>query len=261
MRPTPAARRSRCRCRRRGVSGARLAATHRRGPADRGARWRCSTACGCRPNGMRDAVAHRGRHRGPEPHENARLRERNRTLAAEVRDLKEGRAAIEERARTELGMIGANETFFQVVPPAPETPPAPEQRGAAHRRGRSAMIRRERAGPSLPAAGSGQRFGGRSPSSTSRCSGGRVLVVDARARCSPSAAIAASWWRCAPGDRRFARLPEAREPRVRTLRGGARREHSVRARSMRWPAGARRRTGCWCTMPRDPACARRTCAR
>jgi len=52
--------------------------------------------------------------------ENARLRERNLTLAAEVRDLKEGRTAIEERARTDLGMIGANETFFQVVPPDPK---------------------------------------------------------------------------------------------------------------------------------------------
>jgi cell division protein FtsB len=36
-----------------------------------------------------------------------------------VRDLKEGRAAVEERARTDLGMIGVNETFFQVVPPGP----------------------------------------------------------------------------------------------------------------------------------------------
>jgi cell division protein FtsB len=49
--------------------------------------------------------------------ENAHLRERNLTLAAEVRDLKEGRTAIEERARTDLGMIGTNETFFQVVQP------------------------------------------------------------------------------------------------------------------------------------------------
>jgi len=49
--------------------------------------------------------------------ENERLEERNRTLAAEVRDLKEGRQAIEERARTDLGMVKGNETFFQVVPP------------------------------------------------------------------------------------------------------------------------------------------------
>lgn len=47
--------------------------------------------------------------------ENAALRERNRALEAEVRDLKKGRDAIEERARTELGMIREGETFYQVV--------------------------------------------------------------------------------------------------------------------------------------------------
>ena len=69
------------------------------------------------PNGMRD-VWRTEQAIEAQTKENAQLRERNRTLAAEVRDLKEGRAAIEERARTDLGMIGANETFFQVVPPA-----------------------------------------------------------------------------------------------------------------------------------------------
>jgi cell division protein FtsB len=48
--------------------------------------------------------------------EDARLTERNRELAAEVHDLKHGTAALEERARSELGMIGPNETFYQVVP-------------------------------------------------------------------------------------------------------------------------------------------------
>ncbi|WP_303908239.1 cell division protein FtsB [Thiohalomonas denitrificans] len=47
--------------------------------------------------------------------ENATLRERNRALEAEVYDLKKGRGAIEERARTELGMIREGETFYQVV--------------------------------------------------------------------------------------------------------------------------------------------------
>lgn len=47
--------------------------------------------------------------------ENESLRERNRTLAAEVQDLKKGTVAIEERARTDLGMIGKTETFYQVV--------------------------------------------------------------------------------------------------------------------------------------------------
>jgi len=48
--------------------------------------------------------------------ENSKLKERNRNLAAEVLDLKKGKAAIEERARADLGMVGANETFFQVAP-------------------------------------------------------------------------------------------------------------------------------------------------
>ncbi len=47
--------------------------------------------------------------------ENHQLSERNRALEAEVRDLKEGVAAIEERARMELGMIRDGETFYQVV--------------------------------------------------------------------------------------------------------------------------------------------------
>lgn len=49
--------------------------------------------------------------------ENARLRERNRALAAEVRDLKQGLDAVEARARAELGMVREGETFYQVVEP------------------------------------------------------------------------------------------------------------------------------------------------
>ncbi len=47
--------------------------------------------------------------------ENTRLKERNEALEAEVRDLKKGLEAIEERARTDLGMIKKDETFFQVI--------------------------------------------------------------------------------------------------------------------------------------------------
>jgi len=53
--------------------------------------------------------------------ENAKLRERNRALEAEVLDLKQGLDAIEERARTDLGMIKKNETFHQVVEPTNPT--------------------------------------------------------------------------------------------------------------------------------------------
>ncbi len=49
------------------------------------------------------------------------LRERNRSLQAEVVDLRSGQSAIEERARSELGMIKDGETFYQVVQP-PGTP-------------------------------------------------------------------------------------------------------------------------------------------
>ena len=47
--------------------------------------------------------------------DNARLEARNRRLAAEVHDLKEGLEAVEERARTDLGMIGRDETFYQLI--------------------------------------------------------------------------------------------------------------------------------------------------
>lgn len=47
--------------------------------------------------------------------ENAALRERNLALDAEVQDLKQGLEAIEERARSEMGMIRENEVFYQIV--------------------------------------------------------------------------------------------------------------------------------------------------
>ena len=50
---------------------------------------------------------------------NDRLKVRNDALDAEVRDLKQGLDAVEERARVELGMIRQDEVFYQVVTPAP----------------------------------------------------------------------------------------------------------------------------------------------
>ena len=47
--------------------------------------------------------------------ENERLRARTQNLAAEVRDIKQGLAAIEERARLDLGMIAPGEVFYQVI--------------------------------------------------------------------------------------------------------------------------------------------------
>lgn len=51
------------------------------------------------------------------------LRARNRALLAEVQNLKQGVDALEERARTELGMVKEGETFFQLV--GPQVVPTP----------------------------------------------------------------------------------------------------------------------------------------
>jgi cell division protein FtsB len=58
---------------------------------------------------------------------NAGLKARNAALDAEVRDLKQGTEAIEERARSELGMIRQDEIFFQL----PSAPPAATPPGSA----------------------------------------------------------------------------------------------------------------------------------
>lgn len=49
--------------------------------------------------------------------ENKKISQRNESLVAEVNDLRKGDAAIEERARNELGMIKKGETYIQVVTP------------------------------------------------------------------------------------------------------------------------------------------------
>lgn len=56
--------------------------------------------------------------------ENEQLRARNARLEAEVKDLKKGLDAAEEIARTDLGMIGPDETLYQIA--APEAATVPE---------------------------------------------------------------------------------------------------------------------------------------
>ncbi len=54
--------------------------------------------------------------------ENAKLSQRNAALAADVAELKSGEAAVEDRARAELGMIRPGETFYRVVDPHASSP-------------------------------------------------------------------------------------------------------------------------------------------
>ncbi len=65
--------------------------------------------------------------------ENQKNRERNAVLDAEVRDLKQGTDAIEERARTELGLIRRDEVYFQVIGDQPASAPAGAASGKAGR--------------------------------------------------------------------------------------------------------------------------------
>ena len=55
---------------------------------------------------------------------NRKLQVRNATLDAEVRDLKQGLDAIEERARSELGMVKQDEIFFQILDDRRNTAPS-----------------------------------------------------------------------------------------------------------------------------------------
>ncbi|TZF91046.1 cell division protein FtsB [Cognatilysobacter lacus] len=80
-----------------------------------------------RGEGGREAVDVLQRQVDAQLHENGGLRQRNDALAAEVQDLKSGEAAVEDRARSELGMIRPGEVFYRVIDHAPPpAAPAPE---------------------------------------------------------------------------------------------------------------------------------------
>ncbi|MHB1100591.1 MAG: cell division protein FtsB [Burkholderiales bacterium] len=51
---------------------------------------------------------------------NQKMQERNAAIDADVKDLKQGYAAIEERARSKLGMVKDDEIFFQVIKSSPQ---------------------------------------------------------------------------------------------------------------------------------------------
>ena len=77
-----------------------------------------------RGEGGRDAVSGLQRQVDAQARENGGLRQRNDALAAEVQDLKSGEAAVEDRARSELGMIRPGEVFYRVIDNPGSTPRA-----------------------------------------------------------------------------------------------------------------------------------------
>ena len=66
-------------------------------------------------NGSMTEVHHLEKQISQMEEENQQLKERNLSLTAEVLDLKQGQEAIEERARSEMGMIKYDETFYQII--------------------------------------------------------------------------------------------------------------------------------------------------
>lgn len=71
-------------------------------------------------NGMRDTIQLKNAILA-QHQENTQMRERNRALLAEVWSLKHGKEAIEEQARSELGMIKKGEQFYQIPNPTPSS--------------------------------------------------------------------------------------------------------------------------------------------
>jgi cell division protein FtsB len=101
---------------------------------------------------------------GQQKEQNDKLKRRNGALDAEVRDLKQGFEAAEERARSELGMVRSDEIFFQVIPapdaaarimqpgtPPAAQPPAPTNAPAATQPPVAVVTPRQQPGVTPPA--------------------------------------------------------------------------------------------------------------
>lgn len=67
-------------------------------------------------SGMRDTLALKKQIQ-TQQQINQQMRERNQALIAEVKNLKHGKQAVEENARSELGMVKQGEQFYQIAEP------------------------------------------------------------------------------------------------------------------------------------------------
>ena len=207
---------------------------------------------------------------------NAGLKQRNDALDAEVRDLKTGYEAIEERARSELGMIRQDEVFFQLqeartVPAAPprrgapgaEPPPAPLANGAVVLRITSRSNPRLREVARLLASARDRRKAG-------KCvlEGEHLIAVHAERRGAPEVLVVADDCLGRPGVAALARTlcrADAGRSRAAVRRArdaaGRRRHPGAGRRAARRRPRRRRASACCSKTSRIPATSARCCAR
>ena len=190
-------------------------------------------------DGVRELVAPVGRGRAPEGGERRARPRATSSSIAEVADLKAGMAAIEERARSELGMIGRNETFYQVVPVRPSRT-APRPRRTARRPPRADPLDAVISAPMryfvvIPAAGSGRRFSASVPKQYAALGVRRSSSTHSR-RSRPIRIAPVSSWRSRP-TMRCGRPIAARRSRLIETADGRR---AARALGAQCAARARR---------------------
>jgi 2-C-methyl-D-erythritol 4-phosphate cytidylyltransferase len=185
--------------------------------------------------------------------DNEGLQQRNDALAAEVKDLKEGQSAIEERARSELGMIKPGEKFYRVVEDAPVHGAACGRRQCAGWRTPGGRAMSAAIWVVVPAAGRGTRFGAPLPKQYLQA-GGQILLAHTLDALLAHPAVAGAMVVIGQDDADWPGWNEWAGKPVLTCIGGATRAASVLAGLQALPETVRAMSSCWSTMPRGRTC-------
>ena len=168
--------------------------------------------------GMREVWRLRAARRRAESRKTRSSSSATRRLSAEVQDLKNGKEAIEERARSELGLIKPGETFYQVV-----EPPSADAKKDADDRPLSPLL-----WCVVPAAGRSTRFGGAVPKQYLPLAG-KPLLLHTLERLAAHPRIAGLMVALAADDRYWPGISALSGKPVLTTIGGDERADSVLA--------------------------------